>query len=62
MSNAVPKHCADNQVIEFICFASKVRSTTVTNATNAVAFNSSTVRLAAGGNIIGNICGIIILF
>ena len=61
MSNAVPKHCADNHVIELICFASKVRSTTVTNATNAVAFNNSTVKLAAGGYIIGKICGIIIL-
>ena len=39
----MPKHWADNHVIELICFASKVRSTTVTNATKAVAFNNSTV-------------------
>ena len=51
----MPKHCADNQVIEFICFASKVKSTTVTKATSAVAFKSSTVKFAAGGSIIGNI-------
>ena len=52
---AVPKHWADNHVIEFICFASNVKSTTVTSATNAVAFKSSTVKLAAGGSIIGKI-------
>ena len=38
-----------------------VKSTTVTKATNAVAFSNSTVKFAAGGRIIGNICGIIIL-
>ena len=48
-------------MIELICFASKVKSTTVTNATNAVAFKSSTVKFAAGGSIIGKIWGIIIL-
>ena len=53
---------AESQVIELICFASKVKSTTVTRATSAVAFKSSTVKFAAGGKIIGNICGIIILF
>ena len=41
--------------MEFICFASKVKSTTVTKATSAVAFKSSTVKFAAGGSIIGNI-------
>ena len=33
----------------------------MTRATRAVAFKSSTVKFAAGGKIIGNICGIIIL-
>ena len=33
--------------MELICFASKVKSTTVTRATNAVAFKSSTVKFAA---------------
>ena len=36
----VPKHCAESQVIAFICLASKVKSTT-TRATNAVAFKTT---------------------
>ena len=60
MMSAVPNVWADSHVVALICLATNIRSTTVTRATSAVPFSSSTSRLAAGGSRIGNVCGMMI--